>query len=231
MHIELIGPEAAGKTTFAKDLAQKFPHLFLTQNDAWELAKERNSSMTNLEYYYPLIREKIAYWGDFLQNNTLETKRAIGNISWYDRLTLEHAVITKNIDDYIVIWDEGIIHNGHPENLPHNMVFSQNLNDYFKNLKFKLLIYFDVSQEDNLRYRRERRNSGYMTSKDQLISDDELPLDIERQRWHVRSKFHILNKYLPTIVIKNPYSEEREIVFKRIYEICKNLKEKNDTTK
>ena len=226
MHIELIGPEAAGKTTFAKDLAQKFPHLFLTQNDAWELAKERNSSMTNLEYYYPLIREKIAYWGDFLQNNALETKRAIGNISWYDRLILEHAVISKNIDDYIVVWDEGIIHNGHSENLLQNASFTQNLDDYFKNLKFKLLIYFDVSQEDNLRYRKARRNSGYMTSKDELTPDIQLDFDIEQQRKINQKKFHILSKCLPSIVIKNPYTEEREIIFEKIYEIFKNLKEK-----
>ncbi|MFY4782479.1 hypothetical protein ACOTWN_04610 [Aliarcobacter butzleri] len=230
MHIELIGPEAAGKTTFAKDLAKKFPHLFLTQNDAWELAKERNSSMTNLEYYYPLIREKIAYWGDFLQNNPIQTKRAIGNISWYDRLTLQHAVISKNIDDYVVIWDEGIIHNGYPQNLLHNTAFSQNLNDYFKNLKFKLLIYFDVSQEDNLRYRRARRNSGYLTSQDQLILDNELYSDVKQQKVYVMKKFDILNKYLPTIVIRNPYTEEREIIFEKIYEIFKNFKEKNDTT-
>jgi hypothetical protein len=231
MHIELIGPEAAGKTTFAKDLIQKYPHLFLSQESAWELAKKRNTTLTNLEYYYPLIGEKIIFWGNLLPNNIIEVKRAVGNISWYDRLTLQHAVISKNIDDYIVVWDEGIIHNGHSENLLQNASFTQNLDDYFKNLKFKLLIYFDVSQEDNLRYRKARRNSGYMTSKDELTPDIQLDFDIEQQRKINQKKFHILSKCLPSIVIKNPYTEEREIIFEKIYEIFKNLKEKNETKK
>lgn len=226
MHIELIGPEATGKTTFSKALVEKYPHLFLTQDGAWELAKKRNTYLTNLEYYYPLIIEKIAHWGNFLPDNIIETKRAVENISWYDRLILQHAVISKNIDDFVVVWDEGIIHNGHAQNLIYNKGFNKNLDDYLKNLEFKILIYFDVSYEDNLKYRRDRRNSGYMTSKDELILDSELASDIKSQIEINKKRFNILSKYLPTIVIKNSCQEEREKAFEKIYKIFKYVKDK-----
>ena len=217
MHIELIGAEAAGKTTFVKYLTSEYPDKFIGQNDAWELAKLRNKSLTNLDKYNPLFIEKIRGWSEYLPTNQIETQRAVGNIKWYERLVLQHAVISKNVNDFITVWDEGIIHNGNSQNIVDNKNYNLDLANYLKSLKYKLLIYFDTPFEENLHFRIKRRKSGYFTTKDKLISDSELHYDVEQQKIFQEDKYNILKNYIPTVVINQQNKNNQEAIVKEIF--------------
>lgn len=229
--VELIGPSGSGKTTFLNKIAESRGHKsFMTRSEARDLLKENSIKNFILQFWNSLSSnykdsERInilqsdkdcSHLMDlFIQNlyfSDLNAWQKVRLFDYYWSLIYEFYRI-DNIYEGVVVFDEGIIHNGGLHNIDINNGERQKLRT--NRILPKAVIVLTINSEDHLKRIHSRFNDNNNRRLNPLylnVSDDELLRIVERSIIENKEKIRFCEKLKIPIFKVPSTNDERSII-------------------